>query len=92
VSQTKYCCSLKVKIFGTSQNFGLTTPLACNLSTRSGTGADSRVAAICKVCVSSCNYTILEQGWRYGGEVAVEDDVTIKLQATSLSSFSYEQK
>ena len=27
VSQTKYCCSLKVKRFGLPQNFGLATPL-----------------------------------------------------------------
>jgi len=25
VSKTKYCCSLKVKIFGHSENFGLAT-------------------------------------------------------------------
>jgi len=27
VQHTKYCCSLKVKVFGPSQNFGLATPL-----------------------------------------------------------------
>ena len=34
----------------------------------------------------------MTQGWRYDGEIAVNDDVIIRLQATSFSSFSYEQK
>ena len=54
--------------------------------------ADCRVAAICKVSVSGCNYLILKQKLNYVGEVAIGDGVEISLQATSFSSFSYEQK
>jgi len=34
---------------------------------------------------------VLEQVWNYDGKVAVEVGVTIRLQTTSFSSFSYEQ-
>jgi len=34
---------------------------------------------------------VLEQVWNCAGKVAVDDGITIRLQTTSFSSFSYEQ-
>jgi len=53
-------------------------------------GADCRVAALSKVCVSIA--IIFEQNRSYDGEVAVEDYDIIRLKATSFSSFSCKEK